>query len=74
MLGNGEAVALLLLTLAQGFFLWMVVDCLRNEPEADRRNRWIALILILNAPGALVYFVTRRRRRRANSSATPRQS
>jgi len=34
----------------------MIYDCAQNEPE---RQTWIWLLIFLNAPGALIYFVVR---------------
>ena len=32
--------------------MWMLYDCIRNEPD---RNTWLWLIIFLNVPGACIY-------------------
>jgi hypothetical protein len=39
-----------------GFWLLMIYDCLRNEPE---RNTWLWILIFVNFPGALIYFLMR---------------
>lgn len=39
-----------------GFWVWMLVHCLRNDPE---RNLWLWILLVGNVPGAFVYFIVR---------------
>lgn len=43
--------------LAQGFWIWMLIDCIMNDPD---RLIWIWVILFLNFPGALIYFIARK--------------
>jgi hypothetical protein len=43
--------------LAQGFWIWMLIDCIMNDPD---RFIWIWVILFLNFPGALIYFFARK--------------
>ncbi|NER33124.1 MAG: tetratricopeptide repeat protein [Oscillatoria sp. SIO1A7] len=38
------------------FMIWMVVDCIQNEPE---RQIWIWLLIFLNIIGAIAYFCLR---------------
>jgi hypothetical protein len=40
-----------------GFWMLMIFDCVRNDPE---RNTWIWILIFLHFPGALIYFVARR--------------
>jgi len=35
----------------------MIFDCVRNDPE---RNTWLWILIFLNVPGAVIYFVVRR--------------
>lgn len=46
----------ILLLLGTGFWVWMLIDCYRNEPE---RIAWGLLIFFFNLPAALVYCVIR---------------
>lgn len=40
-----------------GFWMWMIVDCLRNDPQ---KNTWIWILIFLYFPGAVIYFLLRR--------------
>lgn len=42
--------------LATVFWLWMIYDCVQNEPD---RTTWLWLLIFLNFMGALVYFGAR---------------
>jgi hypothetical protein len=39
-----------------GFWMLMIFDCVRNEPD---RQTWLWLLVFLNGPGAAIYFVAR---------------
>jgi hypothetical protein len=41
---------------ATAFWMWMIYDCVRNDPE---RNTWMWLLIFLNGAGALIYFFAR---------------
>ena len=72
------ALSLIVLTVAPlavallSFWIWMLVDCLRNETE-DPRERlvWVIVIVLLKLVGAAVYYFVRYRSRppRAVASA-----
>jgi hypothetical protein len=38
------------------FWLWMLYDCIRYEPERS----WIWILILLNFPGAVIYFIFRK--------------
>jgi tetratricopeptide (TPR) repeat protein len=40
-----------------GFWMLMVFDCVRNEPKG---SSWLWLLIVMNLPGAIVYFVARK--------------
>jgi tetratricopeptide (TPR) repeat protein len=40
-----------------GFWMLMIFDCVRNEPKG---SSWLWLLIVLNFPGAVVYFVARK--------------
>ena len=47
-----------------GFWIWMLVDCIRNESdERYERLIWMAVILLTKLVGAFVYFFWRRPQR-----------
>lgn len=39
------------------FWLLMIYDCVRNDPQ---KNQWLYLLIFLNFPGAVIYFLVRR--------------
>lgn len=43
--------------LATIFWLWMIYDCIQNDPE---RHIWLWILIFLNFPGAILYFIVRR--------------
>ena len=46
------------------FWIWMLVDCLRNEPlEGNDRLLWALVILFTKGIGAVVYYFVRFRKR-----------
>lgn len=47
-----EPIALLVF----GFWVWMIIHCVRNDPD---RGTWLWILIFLNAPGAFIYFVIR---------------
>lgn len=40
-----------------GFWMLMIFDCVRNEPKG---SSWLWLLIMLNFPGAVIYFVARK--------------
>jgi hypothetical protein len=40
-----------------GFWMLMIFDCMRNEPKG---SSWLWMLIVLNFPGAVVYFVARK--------------
>lgn len=47
--------------LGTAFWIWMLVDCARNEPAAGNdRIAWILIIALTHLVGALLYFFIRR--------------
>ncbi len=54
----------LLVLLIFGFWMWMLVDCLLNEPsEGNDKLIWAAVIFFGNWPGAMLYYFLRRPQR-----------
>jgi len=48
------------------FWLWALIDCIKNEPsEGNERIIWILVIALTNWIGALIYLVVRRPQRKA---------
>ena len=43
------------------FWLWMLIDAIKNQKE--NKFMWILLILLLNALGAIVYYLSQKRKR-----------
>lgn len=42
---------------ASGFWMLMIFDCVRNDPE---KGTWLWILIFLNVPGAVIYFLVRR--------------
>lgn len=43
------------------FWIWMLVDCLMNEPsEGNDKLVWAIVIVLTHVLGALLYFIIRR--------------
>jgi hypothetical protein len=40
-----------------GFWMLMIFDCIRSEPKG---SSWLWLLIVLNFPGAVIYFVTKK--------------
>jgi len=50
--------------LAAIFWLWMLIDCLTNEPsEGNDKIIWVLVIIFTHWLGALIYFFARRPQR-----------
>lgn len=48
------------------FWIWMIIDCVSNEPDTGNdKVVWVLIITLLSWIGALVYFFFRRPQRRA---------
>lgn len=48
------------------FWIWMLVDCLMNEPsEGNDKVIWVLVIVFTHALGALIYLLARRPQRKA---------
>ena len=46
---------------ATAFWIWMLVDCLMNEPsEGNDKLIWALVILFTHGLGAIIYFLARR--------------
>ena len=58
---------------AFAFWLWMLIDCLRNEPDGSSKIAWLLVILLAGAVGAPLYFFVRKlgRSTRSNPPALP---
>jgi|SRR4051794_21617845 len=51
--------------LAFAFWLWMLIDALTHEPTTNDKILWVLVIVLLPVLGSLIYFVVRKRGRRA---------
>lgn len=53
-----------------GFWIWMLVDCLKYEQdEANQKLVWTLVIIFANWIGALIYFFVRRQDRRRHQTS-----
>ncbi|QDV53803.1 PLDc N-terminal domain-containing protein [Gimesia fumaroli] len=47
--------------LAFVLWIWMLIDCLKNEPSVGNdKIIWALVIIFLNGIGALIYYLVRR--------------
>ena len=52
---------LALFVVSIAFCIWMLMDCLKNEPTVGNdRIVWLLVILLMQGLGALIYFFVRR--------------
>jgi cytochrome c oxidase assembly factor CtaG len=55
--------SLALVVLAFIFWIWMLVDCIKNERlDSTQRIVWVLVIVFLHALGALIYYLAGRDR------------
>jgi cytochrome c oxidase assembly factor CtaG len=53
---------LLFVVLAFVFWIWMLVDCIKNEGLSDTQKVvWVLVIIFLHALGALIYLLAGRK-------------
>ena len=45
------------------FWLWMLIDCLANEPSGNDKILWTVVILLTHLLGAILYYFIRRPQR-----------
>jgi len=38
------------------FWIWMLIDCVRNEEDKDERTSWFIVLMILNIFIAPIYY------------------
>jgi hypothetical protein len=62
-LGGGEIFILLLMLFLMAFWIWMIIDCIRNERLSEgEKIAWVLAIVLTHFLGALIYhFVVRKR-------------
>jgi Phospholipase_D-nuclease N-terminal len=73
MLGGGEIILLLAIffflplgLLGTAFWIWMLVDCVKNERiSSDAKIVWVLVIALTHFIGAIIYFFVGRQPRRA---------
>ncbi len=68
MIGLGEAICPVLgvavLLGGMAFWIWMIVDCAKNEPATGNdKIVWILIILLAQVFGAAIYYFVRHRPR-----------
>jgi hypothetical protein len=54
---GGGTLSMILGIAGTAFWIWMLIDCVRNDPD---RGTWLWLLIFLNFAGALVYFAVRK--------------
>ena len=64
---GGAAFTLFILLIVAGFVFWIriLLDCVRNEPDTGNdKVVWVIIIVFTQIIGALMYYYVRRRPRR----------
>lgn len=62
--GFFELLILLILAFGGIFWVFVLVDCLRNEPsEGNEKVLWVLVILLTTFVGAVLYLILRRPKR-----------
>jgi sterol desaturase/sphingolipid hydroxylase (fatty acid hydroxylase superfamily) len=52
---------------ALAFWIWMIIDCVTNEPSTGNdKIVWVIIILFAQIVGAVIYYFLRHRPRRMN--------
>jgi nitrate reductase gamma subunit len=60
-------VVLLIVAGGTAFWIWMIVDCVTQEPpERSDKLAWLLIILLTHVVGALIYYFVRRPQRKAS--------
>jgi len=59
--GGIFALMILIFVLVFGFYIWMLVDCIKRENFKDK-TLWILIILLANWIGAIVYYFVVKRK------------
>lgn len=59
------------MAVAVSFWIWMIVDCVNNEPPGNDKIVWLLIVILLNWVGGLVYFFARRGPRRKGKTPPP---
>ena len=68
-IGLPELIIMLVMLLVSavfiGFWIWMLVDCIKHEPaEGNDRLIWVLVIALTGWLGALIYLLARRPQRK----------
>lgn len=73
-LGGGELVLVFLLLsiflvplglLATAFWIWMLIDCIKNESiSGNEKIAWVVVIALTHLLGAVIYFFAGRKRQK----------
>ena len=57
------AFTILLIVLASIFWIWMLIDCIKNERlTPNERIIWALIVFFLHGLGALIYFLVGRKK------------
>ena len=53
-------IALVISALVFAFWLWMLIDCIRNESDSTQKIVWALIIFFLPCIGSLIYLFARK--------------
>lgn len=52
--------ALLIYAVVFVFWLWMLIDCIKNETDGTQRIIWALVVFFLPCIGSLIYLIARK--------------
>lgn len=59
-IGAAELLLISVILSGIGFWVWMVVDCAKNEKNSTQKTIWIILMILFWILGAVLYFLVRK--------------
>lgn len=66
--GGWEIVILAIIVSTLAFWIWMIVDCVTSEKEANSRTPWLLVVVLAGIIGALLYYFIRKLPREAGQN------
>jgi cytochrome bd-type quinol oxidase subunit 2 len=58
--GGWEIVILAIMVGILAFWVWMIVDCVTHEKDANNRTPWLLVVVLAGIIGALLYCFVRK--------------
>jgi uncharacterized membrane protein len=64
-IGLPELMVILIILAGMAFWIWMLIECVTQEPANNERIVWTIIIVVAHFIGAAIYFFVRRPQRKA---------